>query len=512
MSDPQNRRQFGKSLILGAAAYASGKVSSANAESNEAISVDGVTRPSKTMIGPGVDVQDSRTWHVRTSGTLSKDGLMFREDQRNIPVTETCDVLVCGGGPAGVAAAIASARSGAKTCLLELNGCVGGVWTAGLLSWIIDSRNKPGIMKEIQEELFKRGASEEAYSNGNVPYDAEKMKLLLEDLLLEAGVQIRLHTRVVGAVVNDKNRLETVLTESKSGREAWTAKSFIDTTGDGDLSAQAGCRFDLGHPTSGGTQPFSLMAILTGLETKKIAKFIRNVSPDEGRPSKYNLFNEFKSAGIEPSYGLPTLFRIHEDLYALMANHQYGVLPIDARHVTDATLSARRELHKMIDMLKKSGGPWGNVRLITTGEQIGTREGRRIRGRYYLRGEDLKNGQQFEDGICPVTFGIDVHAVNPKIQKGIEKAPFRSKPYDIPLRSLIAKDVDGLMMAGRCISGDFIAHSSYRVTGNSVTMGEAAGVASAVAVRNNVMPHEVPFQAVSADLEKIRKEAEVRSK
>jgi hypothetical protein len=107
--------------------------------------------------------------------------------------------------------------------------------------------------------------------------------------------------------------------------------------------------------------------------------------------------------------------------------------------------------------------------------------------------DDLKNGSRFEDGICRVTFPIDVHATDPKKTKYIEAKPFKSQPYDIPLRSLMAKDVDGLVLAGRCISGGFIAHSSYRVTGNAVAMGEAAGVACAVAAKNKVLPHEVPF-------------------
>src|SRR5690606_14190252 len=136
---------------------------------------------------------------------------------------------------------------------------------------------------------------------------------------------------------------------------------------------------------------------------------------------------------------------------------------------------ARRENHAMIDGLRKLGDPWKGVELICTAEQIGTREGRRIHGRYHMSDDDLKNGARFEHGICRVTFPIDVHSTDPKKTKAIESKPFKSQPYYIPLRSLMAKAVDGLMVAGRCISGGFIAHSSYRVTGNAVAMGEAAG-------------------------------------
>jgi len=124
------------------------------------------------------------------------------------------------------------------------------------------------------------------------------------------------------------------------------------------------------------------------------------------------------------------------------------------------------------------------------------REGRRIHGRYKVTSEDLRVGTRFDDAVCRVTFGIDVHATDPTKEKGIESKPFRSKPYDIPLRALIAKDVDGLMMAGRNISGDFFAHSSYRVTGNAVAMGEAAGRCAAAASAQQIAPHQVQWQDV----------------
>ena len=501
-NESMDRRKFGKYLAGSTAAL----VAAASDISAKEPLADAITRPSNTMSldGGGQSVWNSTAQHVRTSGWISPDGKVFHEAARNIPIVEEDEVIVCGGGPAGVAAALASARSGAKTRLLEVNGCVGGVWTAGALTLIIDAQNKPGIMREILQKLDDRKASN-TLQNGSVAYDTEKTKLLLEDLLLEAGVKIQLHTRVVGAVTDINNRLSVIVTESKSGRQAWRAKSFIDCSGDGDLSAQAGCGYEFGQPGTGLTQPMSLMVLLTGVTTDSIAQFIRgDAEPRKlGNPKK-NLLAEFKRAGIDPSYGGPTIFRVRDGLYAMMANHEYGTLSIDAAHVTDATLQARREVHKLVNSLKKLGGPWTNLEIVATGEHIGTREGRRIRGRYYVSSEDLKNGSRFDDAICHVRFGIDVHSTNPGKTKAIEKKPFKSKPYDIPLRALIARDVTGLMMAGRCISGDFIAHSSYRVTGNAVAMGEAAGVASAMAATTEKLPHEVPFSSVLKQLEQIR--------
>lgn len=486
---PLDRRHFAKQLAAGAGALAAG---AGAAFGQEKVNPDNRPKPLRRPTGnEGEQVfGTNERMHVRTSGTLQGD--WFAEDAREIPVVGDYDVIVCGGGPAGFAAALASARSGAKTALIEVHGCVGGIWTAGLLSWILDGFNKPGIMAELIQRLGEQGNGRRVSSAW--VYHPEPMKLLLEDMLVEAGVNLRLFTRIVGAIPDEKNRLAAVVTESKSGREVWTAKSFIDATGDGDLAAQAGCGFDFGRPGDGVTQPMSMLVLFHGVTTDGIAPFVNHLAEarDLGR-GKANFLAELRSAGIDPSYGGPSIFEIHDGLYAMMANHQYNVSAINADDMTRATLEARRENHAMINALRKKGGPWKNAEIISSAEQIGTREGRRIHGRYSVTDDDLKNGARFEDGICRVTFGIDVHSTDPGKTKSIESKPFKSQHYDIPLRSLMAKDVDGLVLAGRCISGGFIAHSSYRVTGNSVAMGEAAGVACAVAAREKVLPHEVPF-------------------
>lgn len=421
-------------------------------------------------------------------------GKIFHESARDVPVVEACDVVVCGAGPAGIAAAINAARGGAKVRLLEVHGCLGGVWTAGALTWILDYANKPGLMAEIVRHLQTRHAQAH---KGSVAYDVEQMKLLLEEMVSVVGVKVQYHTRVVAAVRDAGNRLSLVLTESKSGRQAWRAKTFIDTTGDGDVAALAGCGFDYGSPGSrseggGRAQPMSLMALLTGLDTEQVTPFTRELAEKGGWAGpKDRLRAEMERAGVTPSYAMPTMFHLREDLFALMANHEYGVSPMDAGEMTAATMRARAELHKLVNGLRSLGGPWSKVKIVATGEQIGVREGRRIHGLYEVKTDDLANGAKFDDAICRVTFPIDVHSTDPTKTKAIEAKPVKSRPYDIPLRSLIAKDVGGLLMAGRCISGDFIAHSSYRVTGNAVAMGEAAGAAAALAAAGNVTPAEV---------------------
>ncbi|MCC5844589.1 MAG: FAD-dependent oxidoreductase [Verrucomicrobia bacterium] len=416
----------------------------------------------------------------------------INEPEKRTPVARACDVVVCGGGPAGVAAALAAARNGAKTLLIELQGCLGGVWTSGMLSWIIDHENKTGIMTEILETLEnEEGRARRPDGTPTSGYSTELMKLVLERLCLDAGVEVRLHSRVVGGFFAENDRTLThVLLESPSGREAVEAKVFIDATGNGDLAARSGCGFDLGHPESGLTQPMSLMALLCGLDGTDMQPYLSGNGLKDPEP-KMRIKADLEKAGISPSYSRPTLFGLPDGLYAFMANHQYGGNATDADSLSAHTLEARQEIHQMVTGLRNLGGVWKNLTLVATAAHIGIREGRRIHGRYTVSAEDLKHGARFDDAVCRVTFCVDIHSLRKSDGGGYGGADFTSQPYDIPYRALVAKDVDGLLLAGRCISGDFFAHASYRVTGNAVAMGEAAGKAAARCVSAGCPPHEL---------------------
>lgn len=419
------------------------------------------------------------------------------EPGKNIPVAGEYDVVVCGSGPAGVTAAIEAGRNGGRTLLVELQGCLGGIWTAGLLSWVIDHSNKTGIMREIEDHLHKAGGKGSIETGRYLAYDVETMKLILEEMCIEAGVDILLHTRVAASIKDSSGRITQIITESKSGREAWSAKVFIDATGDGDLAALSGCGFDLGDPDDEGAfQPMSMLALVTGVNFQEIQSFVRWTG-DQGSVSKERLFEEIRKSGLDTSYTKPGLYPVRDDLYMMMANHEYGYSALSAKEITKATLHARREVNSIVNGLRSLGGKWQNLRLVATAEHIGIREGRRIHGLYTITQEDLVDGKKHQDAVCTVTFGVDVHSVRRAGDLGASYSRgIRSKPYDIPMRALIAKDVRGLMMAGRCISGDFIAHSSYRVTGNAVPMGEYAGRVAAIAALSGRLPEDVRWDEV----------------
>lgn len=421
------------------------------------------------------------------------------EPERRVPIAAEADVLVAGGGPAGMAAALAAARNGARVQLIEGNGCLGGVWTAGLLAWMFEM-DQPGIPREITQRLDRRGARIGDDPN-RYTYDIEAMKILLEEMCQEAGVDFQLHTRVAAAVL-DEGRLSHVVTESKSGREAWGASCFIDATGDGDLAALAGCGFDVGREPSGECQPMTYMALVSVRDAAQVSPCISFWRGDLGWRGEAvkSFLGELRRAGIDPSYAKPTLFQVRDDLLALMINHEYGVSATNAKEVTRATVSGRAEVNRVVSGLRGLGGVWAGINLVATCEHIGVREGRRIHGLDTVTQDDLAAGRRHEDAVCRVSFGVDVHCTNPASGKGQERSPIKMQPYDIPMRSLIARDVPQLLLAGRCISGDFIAHSSYRVTGTAAATGQAAGAAAALSARQGKPPADLEWSEIEESL------------
>ena len=422
----------------------------------------------------------------------------FREPPKDLPVDAWADVIVAGGGPAGVAAAVTAARAGAKVRLLELQGCLGGVWTAGLLTYIFDF-NKSAIGWEIIRRLDALGARKvdrtDAYDvDRDWVYEPEYLKFVCEEMCREAGVRVTLQSPVVAAYRDAGGRnIDLVVTESKSGRRAYRAKVFVDCTGDGDLAAQAGCGFDYGYRDLGYGQPATLNTLVAVDDGDRIEEYLSNepamwtrVKLPDGTDECHHIWSSHKlrqllrEQGVEPSYGDPTLFRFHRNVFCFMANHEYNLRIDDADAISEATMRARREVIGLAAVLEKLGGPWKGFRVIASAEQIGQRDARRIHGRYTVTRDDIEKGTQFDDVITVSRTPIDIHGLDKKMNDGKaagNRGGVKFRPFQIPLRACRAKDADNLYMAGRNISGDFYAHASYRVTGSSVALGEAVGKA-----------------------------------
>jgi hypothetical protein len=398
------------------------------------------------------------------------------------------EVIVCGGGPSGVAAAISCARKGRKTLLIEQGGCLGGFWTQGLLTWLIDTFNKGALWDEVMDRLEKNADGKKMPHMSRFTADTEKTKLEFERMCVESGVEILYHTFISDAVVEGRT-VRSVLTESKSGHIYFEADIFIDATGDGDIGYLCGASYELGNE-NGTTQPMSLIAHVDGVDISGTAYDSRCNS---SKSAKAQILEDMKRADIVPSYGAPLIAVLSEKYNTLgfMANHEYGC-GLNTKDITVGTLDAREEIHKIAEGLRSCEGIWKNFRVTSTADMIGVREGRRIKGLYTLTVDDVSAGRCFDDGICTVTFNTDIHALTASSGKAFEtKYGHTHPPYQIPLRALISAELDNLLMAGRCISGDFVAHSSYRVAGPAFRTGEVAGAYAAYCIENKLLPNAI---------------------
>ena len=406
------------------------------------------------------------------------------EPERRIPVEAECDVLVAGGGPAGVCAAIAAARLGADTILLEAEGGTGGILVSGLMPNILDARGKGGILRELLDALEREGSRGPAANC----YDPERFRYHIETRLMDTGVRVFLNTRV-SAAVTDKGFLRAVIAESPAGRRAWKAKVFIDATGNGDLAAYAGCSWETGEGKEHPPQAMSLCAFVYGVDPRSIPELLVR-DHDAG---KHALRELLEGAGVSPSYGMPTLFPLNESGCILMSTQFHGVAFDNAEQCSLAMMQARAEINRQIGALRNSGPRFASLHLGMTAPRIGIREGRRVRAMYHIAKEDLLAGRKQPDPVCRATFGIDIHG-GPGSGKGYSSLGLKTRPYDIPLRALIARDIRNLLLAGRCIDGDFYAHASYRVVGNAAPIGEGAGTCAALAAADGVLPEEISYE------------------
>ncbi|MDZ5471466.1 FAD-dependent oxidoreductase [Bacillus sp. 31A1R] len=403
---------------------------------------------------------------------------------KEIEITKHADVIVAGGGPAGVAAAIAAARNGADTILLEKNGFLGGMGTAALVNPFMSfSAGRTQLVKGIFQEMIDRlkeagafGGTGHAWS-----FDVEIYKYVLNEMVLESGVRLQFHSYVVDAVTEGKT-LKGVIIESKSGRQMLKAKSFIDCSGDGDLAARAGAEFKVGREKDGQVQPASVMFKMAGVTIKK--KAMEYAVADKRLPQGRVLF-----------FGMPRPGEVMVNMTRIV-----NVNALDVDDLTRAEIEGRRQVKEVVEYLQENVEGFENAYLVTTGPQIGIRESRRIIGEYVLQTEDVLECKKFEDGIASCMYMIDIH--NPT-GVGTEKVVLpKGQWYDIPYRSLLPKDFDNLLVAGRCISATHEAHSSLRIQPTCYALGQAAGTAAAMAVKEGIVPKKLDAQSLRNNLEK----------
>jgi hypothetical protein len=409
-----------------------------------------------------------------------------KRKSQEVPVRYQTQVLVVGGGPAGFAAAVTAARKGADVMLVERGGYLGGMWTLGLLSPYFDNQNKDGINRELRELLKARHAWGGLW---DISFDRCQMIMALDEMAAAAGVKMLLYAMAEEPIM-DGDRVTGVIVASKSGPAAILADVVIDCSGDGDIAAAAGAEFKIGRDGDGMTQPMTMMFKVGG------------VREDYPRDDIIGWYNQLTKRIDETEllkqipYNYPAIIKLPRPGEALLqwthVKHQLGC---DADDLTAATLEGRRQVRMAMEALKSIKDVIGEVYLMDLPEMIGVHDTRRVIGDYYITDDDVKNSRKFADGICRVGFGVDIHEPDKA-----EQTVVRHSGFDIPYRSLVPLKLENLLMAGRCISGSWTAHAAYRVTGNCVAMGEAAGCAAALALEHGIHPREISGEAVIASI------------
>lgn len=406
---------------------------------------------------------------------------------KEIAVKGHYDVVVCGGGPAGIIAAIASARNGANTALIERYGFLGGAATASFVNPIsVFKSNGNQVIKGIPWEFVLRlaeiGGAISDYENGNVPVDAEKYKLTAQRMLLEEGVDLYLHS-FISDVICEKNSVSHIIITNKDGMSAIKASYVIDCTGDADVCAM--CGFPMQEmPAAVLMQPASLGFRIGGVDLDKIVG-LHPRTPNT-KFQMYSVREKFESLeGIEkiPNFGGPW--------FCSVLNDKAGVVNVnitrtaadatDANSVTKAECELREDVFTFFNLLKKYIPAFKDSYLLTVAPQVGFRESRRIEGNHILTAEEYVDAVHFEDTVARGAHPIDIH----RAADSKQDVQFLSQAGYIPYRSLVSYKISNVIVAGRCISADRRTFASIRVQATAMALGQAAGTAAAICLRSS---------------------------
>ncbi|MGE5598012.1 MAG: FAD-dependent oxidoreductase [Bacteroidota bacterium] len=432
---------------------------------------------------------------------------------RDLPLTHEVDVIVAGGGTAGVMAAVAAARAGARTVLVERHGFLGGCAVFGATSLhcffnifkkeprVPEKQVVRGLAQELVDRLMARGGSlghvemERGYDfvSRLTLSDPEDYKLAAQEMVAEAGVDLLLHTYVADVLAGE-GRIEGLVAASKSGLEILRAKVYVDATGDGDLAAGAGARFT---DIRGAENPYgvSLTFRLTHVDLERAAaafdragalwQLARAVKPGRSGPEIVRLGGhlrpwreEIEEAGLNWWFFANSV-RPDEFTY-VNATWIHPADPVDRDDLTRCELAARRQVHRTVEFLRRRIDGFADATLAATMPQIGTRRSRVVETLYELAREDVLRGRGFPDEVARFSF-ID----NP------DYFVAGGGSYGIPYRCLVPRGVSNLLVAGRMISSDLVVHNSTRNTVCCMAQGQAAGVAAALCAASGLRPDKL---------------------
>jgi len=403
--------------------------------------------------------------------------------------TSTADIVVAGGGPAGVSAAVAAARLDARVTLVERYGFLGGMATAGFVFPFMShyAGERPviaGIWGELLERLahypygYQRGTHISGI--GHIGFDIEGVKQSWLAMCLEAGVTLQLHT-FISDVLMAGDRVTGLITHSKSGREELSAGVVIDGTGDGDIAARSGAPFVIGRESDGRVMPMSMHFRMGGVEMRRLPS----------REEINTLYARDKAAGLleNPRENVLWFDTPHPDQVHFNTTRLLNFLGTDRDDLTAAEIEAQHQVREMVDWLTSTVPGFENAYLLMTGTQVGVRETRRIIGEHVVTEEELLGLTKYPDAVALCAYPVDIH--NPAGAGTVIKEVPYGEYYSIPYRALLPLQVEGLLVAGRPISTTHEAHSATRIQPLASATGQAAGIAAVLALRDNIPVRQV---------------------
>ena len=405
----------------------------------------------------------------------------YDEPSRRLPVLDEADVLVLGGGPGGLGAAVAAARQGARTILVERFGSFGGTWTSGLLGAIMPFPYVRGIFTEVVEGLQKRNGFHQWGENygGGGTYDIEAAKVALDHLVLSSGVIPYFFTQFSN-VIREENRITGVIVESKEGRQVIRAKQVIDSTGDGDVSIRAGATWEHGRGKDGATQPMTMIFTMDGVDDPRLTAHWHE------DPRVLEAWRKAKASGevTVPREDVLAFQMPKKGQWSFNTTRIVGKDGTKIRDITDAMIEGRRQVAEVVAFLHKYVPGLEKATLTETPPHIGVRETRRIHCDYTITADDVIKVPPFDDCIARGNWFIDIH--NPT-GEGTERIyPPEGKWYEIPYRSIRVRGLDNLLVASRCIDCTHEAHAAIRITAQVMAIGQGAGTAAAMCAQKNL--------------------------
>ena len=432
------------------------------------------------------------------------------EWRREVEVREEVDVLVVGGGPAGMAAGVTAARAGAKVVIIEGQNCLGGMGTAGMLPCFCPFEDAThfyagGFGREIYDRVKAEGIGMDVTFWGNLMLliRGEGLKRIYDEMATEAKVGTRMLTQAIDVETRD-GEVKHVICAGKSGVFAYGAKVVIDCTGDGDIAAWAGADFEKGDET-GEMMAGTLCSLWEGVDWEAAKAGGQNTEAELAKAMKREpkMFTQ-----MDPH--LPGIMPVGPNMGGGNVGHCFGLDGTDERSIARATTEQRRIIREYQAFYQKYMKGFEKAEMVLTAGMMGVRETRRIMGDYVLAGEDFEKEAVFEDEIGRYNYWVDIHAGKPGMKafdeqhmKGRKNQPKAGVSYGIPYRILTAKGLKNVLVAGRCVSTDRAMQSSIRTMPGCFITGQAAGMAAAMAVKEGVDVRGVDVKKLQKGLKKM---------